>query len=104
MAIPVFDKNDKLVHLEIDEVYSIYKQEKSRRITVESTRGEFYLPSTINQIKRIMEPSGFFLIDKNRIVNLKHVKAYERCKVTVDGSKYTVSRRNRKELEEKLSN
>lgn len=102
MPMPVFDEEDNLVNLDVDEVYCIYKNEKSRRIIVEARCGEYYLPSTINQIKNIMERSGFLLIDSNRLVNAKHIKGIEGNSVTVDGKTYHVTRSNLKSINDFL--
>lgn len=104
MPMPVFDENNKNHTIEIDEVFSMYKKVKERRIIVTSQCGEFYIPSTIDQIGVILEPLGFCQIDKNRIINVDRVKEYKSGVVHVDGEFYTVSRRNRKKLKEMIEN
>lgn len=100
MPMPVFNDANDLVYLEIPMIFSIYKDPKSRKIIVEAECGEYYLPSTIEQIDLIMSASGFMLIDKNRIINLDQVKEYVNGRVEVDGSHYYVSKRKRKQMEE----
>lgn len=100
MPIPAFDMKGNMLNVEVSEVICIYRDEKTRRIIIKATNnGEYYLPSTIKQINELMARSGFFQIDKNKIINLSQIKNYENGHVTLDGSTYTVSRRNRAELE-----
>jgi DNA-binding LytR/AlgR family response regulator len=100
MPMPVFNDANELVYIEIPTIFSIYKDPKSRKIIVEAECGEYYLPSTIEQLDIIMSEVGFMLIDKNRIINLDQIKTYENGVVEVDGSQYFVSKRKRKKLEE----
>ena len=96
MPMPVFDQDDNMLMLELSEVFCIYKNENTRRIIVEARCGVYYLPSTIIQIKNIMEPSGFIQIDSNRLVNSRHIKDFDYDVIAVDGKSYYVSRSNRK--------
>jgi DNA-binding LytR/AlgR family response regulator len=98
MPMPVFNQDNVLVYIEIPEIYSIYKDKKSRKIIVTAECGEYYLPSTIDQVDTIMSESGFMLIDKNRIINVNQVKHFENGEVEVDGSAYIVAKRKRKKL------
>ena len=101
--MPVFDKDDNMLMIEVPDVFCVYREVKTRRIVVIAECGEYYLPTTIKQISAILGPSGFQQIDKNKIINVAKVKRYKNGKVTLDGSTFTVSRRNRKPLEDKLN-
>ena len=68
MPMPVFDKQNNAVMLEVGEIFSIQK-DGSRKIMVIAENGEYYLPSTIEEINLIMNPFGFLLIDKNNVIN-----------------------------------
>ena len=98
MPMPVINQNNELVTIEVSEIFSIYKDMKSRKIVITAECGEYYIPSTINQIILIMESSGFAQIDKNRIINLNQVKRFENGEVTIDGSEYWVAKRRRAKL------
>jgi len=102
MSIPVFDNNNRLFYVQINEIFMLQKEDKTRRVMVKTEKGEFYLPSTLEQISYVMNDFDFAQIDKNKIVNLNKVKHYGDKKVTVDGNTYDVSRRRRAEFEEKL--
>lgn len=102
MPMPVFNETNDLIYLEISDVFCIYKCLQTRKIIVTSELGEYYLPSTIEQINAIMEPAGFMQIDKNRIINVRQVKSFVNGEAHVDGSFYTVSRRNRSKLKRML--
>lgn len=102
MPMPVYDKDDNLHMIEIHEVTSVSKDEKTRRIMVYAKCGEYYLPSTISQIETLMVPYGFIKIDKNRIINLSQVESYNNGILQVDGLTLIVSRRNRKRLRKAL--
>lgn len=104
MPMPVFDQENNLINIEVEEVFCIYKLDKSRKIVVTSERGEYFLPSTVDQIGELMRPFGFLKIDKNRVINVYRIKRIEGNDVTVDGFTYTISRRKMKILKEMLSN
>lgn len=98
MPMPVINESDDLVFIETEDIYCIYKDPKTRKITVTAECGVYYLPSTIDQILLIMQRLGFALIESNRIVNVAQVKEFDGEVVHVDGQYYYVSRRNRANL------
>lgn len=100
MPMPVFNQINELVYIEIPEIYSIHKDSKSRKIIVTAQCGEYYLPSTIEQVDSIMSDAGFFLIDKNRIINVDQVKEFNDGQVHVDGSYYDVAKRKQRKLQQ----
>lgn len=102
MPMPVINESNELVYIEIDEVFCIYKDSKTRKIVVKAECGKYYIPSTIEQINLIMKQLGFALIDSNRIINIAQVKSYENGEVHVDGKYFYVSRRNRANLKRLL--
>ena len=106
MPMPVFDCQNVMHYLEIEELIRIYK-EQSRRIIVQAESGSYYIPSTIAQISEIMSPLGFYQINSNLIVNVNKIMEYDGghyAKVTIaDGSVHDVSRDRKKGLEAKLN-
>lgn len=104
MPMPVFDKDDNMVMLEVNDVFCIHRNVKKRRISVTAESGEYYIPSTIEQINCIMSSMGFLLIDKNNVINVCRIKSIDGNKVTVDGATYEVSRRKLVALKEMISN
>jgi DNA-binding LytR/AlgR family response regulator len=106
MPMPVFDSNNEMQYVEVDEVIDINKESSTRRIIVNTECGDHYIPSTIAQIAEIMNPLGFHQINSNQIINLNKVEKYEGGhypRVTVSGVEYVVSRDRKKGLEARLN-
>ncbi|OUS73021.1 hypothetical protein B1748_23735 [Paenibacillus sp. MY03] len=97
MPMPVFDENNEVVEMDTDEIFCIFKDE-TRRIVVQTESGNYYFPSTIEQIQAIMGKYGFYQIDKNHVINVKQVKAFKRGEVFIDGVHYYVAARRQKGL------
>ncbi|MDQ0062327.1 LytTR family transcriptional regulator DNA-binding domain-containing protein [Paenibacillus harenae] len=103
MPMPVFDKDNNMLMLEVGNIFCIHKNVKTRKILVTAESGEFYVPSTIEQIGDIMHPMGFLQIDKNNVINVCRIKSLEGNEVSVDGSTYEVSRRQLITLKEMIT-
>ncbi|WP_214630031.1 LytTR family DNA-binding domain-containing protein [Paenibacillus agaridevorans] len=101
MSMPVFDENNEVVEIDTAEIFCIFKDE-ARRIMVKIECGDYYFPTTIEQINTIMEKYGFYQIDKNHVINVKQVKAFKRGEVYIDGVHYYVATRRQKGLKELL--
>lgn len=93
MPMPVFDKDNNMIMLELENIFSIHRDKSTRRFVVTAECGEYYIPSTIEQIGEIMNVLGFLLIDKNNVINVCRIKSIVGNEVTVDGTTYVVSRR-----------
>lgn len=101
--MPVFDKDDNMIMLELNNVFSIHRDMSTRRFVVTAECGEYYIPSTIEQIGEIMQSLGFLLIDKNNVINVCRIKSIYGNEVTVDGRTYVVSRRKMVILKEMIA-
>lgn len=103
MTMPVIDENNEIFHMDTHDIFAIIR-DASRKIIVTSTFGNFYVPSTMDQINTVMAPLGFFSINQSHIINLDQVKAYKKGDVYIDNTHYKVSRRRQDELLEIIEN
>lgn len=104
MRMPGFNQANELSFVDIPEIFTIYKNSISRKIIITAEQGEFYIPSTIDQINSIMTDYGFMQIDRNRIINLAQVKRVVGSNVYIDGTHYHVTKENKKLIEDLIEN
>lgn len=103
MPIPVFDKQNKLYFIEVDDVISLKREMMMRRIVITTNKCLYYLPTTLDQTALILEEYGFVKIDKNKIINIHKVSNYDKNSVTVEGINYPISRRRKKHFDKKIA-
>lgn len=103
MPMPVFDEDGNMVMLDLNNIFCIHRDMNTRQFHVTAECGEYYIPSTIEQIGEVMNTMGFLLIDKNNVINVCRIKSIVGNEVTVDGSTYVVSRRKMVVLKEMIS-
>ncbi|WP_028609194.1 LytTR family transcriptional regulator DNA-binding domain-containing protein [Paenibacillus harenae] len=93
MPIDVFDNLNNLHHFQTWEVFSICKDVNSRRHIARVGNDEYYFPHTIEQRRIMTEPSGFYQINQNQIVNTTLIDKYKNGKITIGGRDYYLSDR-----------
>lgn len=103
MSMPLIDENGELFYMDTRDIYALILN-KSRKIMVTSPFGNFYIPSTMNEINKILKQFGFFAINPSHIVNLDQVKAFNKGNVYVDNTHYKVARRRQEEFLEAIEN
>lgn len=104
MSMPAFDQHNNLVDIEIEDIFCIYKDQKTRKIIIRTKNGIYYFPSTIDEIFEIMMKYDFFQIDKNHVINVVNVKAFRFDQVYIDSTHYYVARRRRSGLQKLIEN
>lgn len=102
MSFLLFDSTDTIKIVELDEIYCIKKEFKTRKIVALTKYGRLYFPRTIKHLKLMLSAEGFLQIDKNRIINLDQIEGYKDGEVTIGGVKYTVVKSHRAYIEKFL--
>lgn len=103
MLIPLIDEKGKAVSIDTDEILCMYKDDKTRKFVVIANGERYSVPSTIQHAHVVLQPYGFALIDKNKLVNLTRAHDYKNGKLYVGDMEFQVSRRNREKVENTLN-